>query len=173
VTDQRPDPPNNAATGGGTPFGRYRLIDRLGRGGMGEVWRAYDTITDRIVALKVLSPHLAEDRKFKERFRREAHAAAQLNEKHVVPIHTYGEIDGGLYVDMRLIHGRDLQTVLAEGPLTPARGVRVVEQVAKAVHAAHKVGLVHRDIKPSNILLAEDDFAYLGGCLLADSSRMA
>ena len=118
-------------------------------------------MTDRIVALKVLPSHFAEDSVFKERFRREAHAAAQLNEPHVVPIHTYGEINGRLFVDMRLIEGRDVETVLAEGPLSPARAVLIIEQVAKAVHAAHKVGLVHRDIKPSNILLDDDDFAYL------------
>ena len=145
----------------GTPFGRYRLIELLGRGGMGEVWRAFDTDTDRIVALKVLPPHLSEGVDFQRRFRREAHAAARLNNPHVIPIHHYGEIDGRLYVDMRLIDGRDLHSVLADGPLAPARAVRIIEQVAKALHAAHKVGLVHRDVKPSNILLDEDDFAYL------------
>ena len=153
--------PPGSPPGGGTPFGQYRLIALLGRGGMGEVWRAHDTVTDRIVALKLLPARFAEDSVFKERFRREAHAAAQLNEPHVVPIHTYGEINGHLFVDMRLIEGRDVETVLAEGPLDPARAVLIIEQVAKAVHAAHKVGLVHRDIKPSNILLDDDDFAYL------------
>ncbi len=145
----------------GTPFGRYRLLELLGRGGMGEVWRAYDTDTDRVVALKVLPPHLAQDSAFSERFRREAHAAARLNNPHIIPIHHYGEIDGRLYVDMRLIERRDLQNMLAAGPIDPARAVRIIEQVAKALHAAHKVGLVHRDVKPSNILLDEDDFAYL------------
>ena len=145
----------------GTPFGRYRLLDLLGRGGMGEVWRAYDTVTDRIVALKVLPAHFAADRTFQQRFRREAHAAARLNNPHVVPIHTYGEIDGRLFVDMRLIEGRDLATVLASAAMSPARAVHIVEQVAQAVYAAHKIGLVHRDIKPSNILLDEHDFAYL------------
>src|ERR1700688_3990731 len=101
----------------GTPFGRYRLIELLGRGGMGEGWRAYDTDTDRVVAVKLLPPHLAADQTFVQRFRREAHAAAQLNNPHIIPIHTYGEIDGRLYVDMRLIEGRDLQTVLDAGPL--------------------------------------------------------
>ncbi len=72
----------------GTPFGRYQLIELLGRGGMGEVWRAYDSETDRIVALKVLPAHLSEDEEFQRRFRREAHAAARLNSPHVIPIHS-------------------------------------------------------------------------------------
>jgi serine/threonine protein kinase len=145
----------------GTPFGRYRLVELIGRGGMGEVWRAYDTAIDRVVALKLLPGNFADDRVFQERFRREAKAAAGLDEPHVVPIYDFGEIDGRLYVTMRLIKGRDLQTILADGPLAPERAVRIIEQVAEAVHAAHKVGLVHRDIKPSNILLDENDFAYL------------
>ena len=145
----------------GTPFGQYRLIELLGRGGMGEVWRAYDTVTDRVVALKVLPANFAQDSVFQQRFRREAHAAGQLNEPHVVPIHTYGEIDGRLFVDMRLIEGRDLQSVLTAGPLSQERAVRVIEQVATALHAAHQAGLVHRDVKPSNILIDENDFAYL------------
>lgn len=142
-------------------FGHYRLTDLLGRGGMGDVWRAHDTRTDRVVAVKLLPKKLADDAIFKQRFRREAHAAAQLNEPHVVPIHGYGEIDGQLYVDMRLIEGRDLHDLLTEGPLKPARAVMIVEQVAKALQAAHNVGLVHRDVKPSNILVADYDFAYL------------
>src|SRR6202022_1852435 len=145
----------------GTPFGRYRLIELLGRGGMGEVWRAYDTATERVVAVKLLPPNFADDPVFQERFRREAKAAAGLDEPHVVPIHDYGEIDGRLYVTMRLIKGRDLQTILADGPLEPARAVSIIEQVAQAVQAAHKIGLVHRDVKPSNILLDENGFAYL------------
>nr|WP_116374717.1 serine/threonine-protein kinase PknD [Mycobacterium sp. MFM001] len=145
----------------GTSFGKYRLIELLGRGGMGEVWRAYDTSIDRIVALKILPAEMSKDGVFQQRFRREAHAAARLNSPHVIPIHTHGEIDGRLFVDMRLIEGRDLHSVLARGPLPPERAVRIVEQVAKALHDAHKVGLLHRDVKPSNILLDHDDFAYL------------
>jgi serine/threonine-protein kinase len=146
----------------GTPFGRYRLVELLGRGGMGEVWRAHDTATNnRIVAIKLLPPQLAADPTFVQRFRREADAAARLNNPHIIPIHNYGEIDGRLYVDMRLIEGRDLQEVLADGPLEPGRAVRIIEGVALALHAAHEVGLLHRDVKPSNILLDRNDFAYL------------
>jgi serine/threonine protein kinase len=145
----------------GTPFGRYRLVELLGRGGMGEVWRAYDTAIGRVVALKVLPAHLANDEIFQQRFRREARAAAGLDEPHVVPIHDFGEVDGRLYVTMRLIDGRDMEAILAGGPLEPARAVFIIEQVASALNAAHRIGLVHRDVKPSNILVGEDDFAYL------------
>jgi serine/threonine protein kinase len=93
-----------------TPFGRYQLLELLGRGGMGEVWRAYDTTARRVVALKVLLASWASDEKFQQRFLREAYAAAGLTDPHVVPIHNFGEIDGRLYVDMRLIEGREPQT---------------------------------------------------------------
>ena len=145
----------------GTPFGRYQLIELLGRGGMGEVWKAFDTATRRVVAVKVLPAQLAADPVFEQRFRHEAFAAAGLNDPHVVPIHNFGEIEGRLYVDMRLIEGQDLEHVLADGPLDPGRAVKIVEQIASALNAAHRIGLVHRDVKPSNILVAEDDFSYL------------
>jgi serine/threonine-protein kinase len=145
----------------GTPFGKYRLVELIGRGGMGEVWKAFDTATRRVVAVKVLPAQLAADPVFEERFRHEAFAAAGLSNPHVVPIHNFGEIEGRLYVDMRLIEGRDLEHILADGPMAPARAVKIIEQIASALNAAHKIGLVHRDVKPSNILVAEDDFAYL------------
>jgi len=145
----------------GTPFGRYQLIELLARGGMGEVWRAHDTTIDRIVALKMLLPHYAKDPDFEKRFRREARAAARLDDPHVVPIYDVGEIDGRLYVTMRLIDGVDLQTLLDSGPLEARRAVHIVEQIASALHSAHQAGLVHRDVKPSNILLTHNDFAYL------------
>lgn len=145
----------------GTSFGNYWLLELLGRGGMGEVWRAYDTVTDRVVALKILPTQISDDEVFQQRFRREAHTAARLSDPHLIPIHTYGEINGQLFVDMRLIEGHDLQSVLSRGPLPAARAVRITEQVAKALHAAHRGGLLHRDVKPANILLDADDFAYL------------
>lgn len=145
----------------GTPFGRFRLLDQLGRGGMGEVWRAFDTATERVVAIKVLPAQFADDEVFQERFRREARSAAALNEPHVVPVYEFGEIDGRLFVAMRLIEGCDLNSVLKDGPMEAARAVAIIEQIASALHAAHQVNLVHRDVKPSNILLGEDDFAYL------------
>ncbi|CDO28355.1 protein kinase [Mycobacterium vulneris] len=146
-----------------TPFGHYQLQKLIGRGGMGEVYQAYDSDTDRIVALKVLPPHMAQDAAFQERFRQESHAAAGVNDPHVVPIHGYGEIDGRLYLDMRLIEGRNLGAMLANPgkPMEPARAVSLVEQVGMALDAAHRVGLVHRDVKPSNILIADNDFVYL------------
>ena len=146
-----------------TPFGRYQLQELIGKGGMGEVYRAYDTRTDRVVALKVLPPHLAEDAVFQQRFRRESQAAASLSDPHVVPIHGYGEIDGRLYLDMRLIDGKTLGDILAEreGPIDTALAVKVVEQVGTALDAAHQANLIHRDVKPSNILITEREFVYL------------
>ncbi len=145
----------------GTQFGPYRLRRLIGAGGFGEVYEAEDTVKDRVVALKLLPEALSKDDVFRKRMQREAHAAGRLQEPHVVPIHDYGEIDGVLYVDMRLIDGADLHSVLTDGPLAPARAVAIVRQVAAALDAAHEVGVIHRDVKPENILITRDDFAYL------------
>src|ERR1700712_400516 len=145
----------------GTPFGRYRLVALLGRGGMGEVGRAFDTVTERMVAIKVLPGQYGDDQTYQTRFQREAKAAAGLNDPHVVPIYDFGDIGGRLYVAMRLVEGEDLPAIIGRGPVHPGRAVSIVEQIAGALHAAHRIDLIHRDVKPHNILVAEDDFAYL------------
>ncbi|WP_205873498.1 serine/threonine-protein kinase [Mycobacterium camsae] len=145
----------------GTTFGKYTITGVVGKGGMGEVYEAYDNQIGRTVALKIIKTQFANDRKFRTRFERESHAAATLQEPHVIPIHGFGEIDGSLFIDMRLVRGKDLESLLANGPLEPARAVAIVAQIAAALDAAHAEGLVHRDIKPQNILVTPADFAYL------------
>ncbi|MDN5860505.1 MAG: serine/threonine protein kinase [Pseudonocardia sp.] len=142
-------------------FGHYRLDRLLGRGGMGEVYQAYDTKRQRAVALKVLRADLVQDDGFRARFRREADSAAGLQDPHVVPIHDFGEIDGQLFIDMRLIDGLGLDQLIASGPLNPQRAVAIIAQVAEALTDAHSRGVVHRDVKPSNVIVTRSDFAYL------------
>ncbi|GAA4840504.1 hypothetical protein GCM10023201_33120 [Actinomycetospora corticicola] len=146
----------------GDLFGPYRVGARLGKGGMGEVHEAVDTVKERTVALKRLHGEDQDDPDVRERFRRESRIAARLDSPHVVPIHDFGVIDGRMFIDMRLVRGRDLGALIhAEGALRPDRAVHIVEQVADALDAAHQAGIVHRDVKPSNVLLANRDFVYL------------
>jgi serine/threonine protein kinase len=146
-----------------TTFGRYQLLDLIGRGPTGRVFRANDTVTNQVVALKVLASEVSENPEFLDQFRRDVAAAAGLDNQHVVPIHDYGEVDGRLYVDMRLIEGNNLGRLIRNegGRILPARAVTIIEQVAAALDSAHRAGLVHRDVKPSNILIAPRDFVYL------------
>ncbi len=146
----------------GSRFGPYQLRRLLGRGGMGEVYEAEDTRKHRVVALKLISEQYSANPLFRARMQREAEAAGRLTEPHVVPIHDYGEIDGQLYLDMRLIEGTSLRTMLTrDGPLAPARVVAIVHQIAAALDDAHAAGVTHRDVKPENILITRSDFAYL------------
>ena len=146
----------------GTQFGPYRLRRLLGRGGMGEVYEAYDTVKDRVVLLKLMNQELSSDPVFRQRMQREAHTAGRLQEPHIVPIHDYGEIDGQLFIDMRFVEGTDVSTVVHRvGPLPAPRAVAITRQIASALDAAHRAGVIHRDIKPENILLNDEDFAYL------------
>jgi serine/threonine-protein kinase len=146
----------------GTQFGAYRLLRLLGRGGMGEVYEAEDTARERKVALKLMGTAFSQDPVFRKRMEREARIAGRLQEPHVVPIHDFGEIDGQLFVDMRLIEGTDLASVLKRfGPMAAPRAVAIIRQIASALDAAHAAGVLHRDVKPANVLLTSDDFAYL------------
>ncbi len=146
----------------GTQFGSYEIRSLIGIGGMGEVYSAYDTVRERTVALKLLRTDVAADPSYQDRFRRESRIAARLQEPHVIPVHDFGEIDGVLYIDMRLVEGPSVKDELrVNGALPPARTVSIITQVAAALDAAHANGLVHRDIKPENVLLTPDDFAYL------------
>ncbi|NMD57169.1 MULTISPECIES: serine/threonine-protein kinase [Tsukamurella] len=162
-------------TRSGSTLGPYEIGRLLGRGGMGEVYLAHDGQRDRDVALKLLHASAAEDPQFRERFSRESQTVARLADPHVIPIHDFGEIDGVLFIDMRLVEGRNLAEVLHDGPLPPERAVALIEQVAGALDAAHAKGLVHRDVKPANIELTESGFPYLldFGLAVADTqSRM-
>ncbi|WP_454791682.1 protein kinase domain-containing protein [Mycolicibacterium lutetiense] len=153
----------------GTTFGKYAITRLLGKGGMGEVYEAFDAEKNRTVALKILADQYSSDVTFRTRFQRESHAAAVLQEPHVIPIHDWGEIDGSLYIDMRLVQGATLSDLIAHGPLTPARAVAIVTQIAAALDAAHAAGLIHRDIKPQNIIVTPADFAYLVDFGIAES----
>jgi serine/threonine-protein kinase len=155
-------------------FGPYEIESLLGSGGMGEVYRARDTRRERLVALKVLPDVFSHDPEYLSRFRREQHVAARLREPHVIPIHDYGEIDGRLYIDMRLVDGEDIGALLARtGPLPPARAVHLVSQIGEALDAAHADGLVHRDVKPSNVLVTKADFVYVVDFGIARSIGMS
>jgi serine/threonine-protein kinase len=138
--------------------GRYRLVERLGMGGMSVVWRAYDEVLNRQVAIKVLAAKLAADRDSREMIRAEAQSAARLSHPHVTGVYDYGESttrDGDTvpYVVMELISGRTLAERLAGGPLPWRAALRVGAEVAAALAAAHARGLVHRDVKPANVML--------------------
>jgi eukaryotic-like serine/threonine-protein kinase len=157
-----------------TTFGRYQLLDLIGRGTTGKVYRANDSVTNEVVAVKVLKAELEEDPQFVEQFRRELPTAAGLKNSHVVPIHNYGQIGGQLYVDMQLIDGSNLGRLIRNegGRLLPARAVAITKQVAVALDSAHRQGLVHRDVTPSNILVAPpNDFVYLTDFGMARSAE--
>jgi YVTN family beta-propeller protein len=157
-----PRPISQAEVQMGAEFLGYRIEEQIGHGGMGIVYRAYDLRLKRTVALKLVTPELALDERFRERFARETELAISLEHPNVVPIHDAGDVAGRLYLAMRLVAGTDLRKLLrAEGALEPSRALAICRQVANALDAAHAKGLVHRDVKPSNILLDEAEHVYL------------
>src|SRR2546423_1784309 len=142
----------------GTVVGGYRIDELIGRGGMGLVYRVTNVALNRIYALKVLAPALAEDEQFRQRFKREMRIAASLHHPNVVGIHYAGEHDGMLFFVMDYVTGTDLREVLLKhGAIDPDRAVELLEQFASALDAAHHRGLVHRDVKPANILITVKD----------------
>jgi beta-lactam-binding protein with PASTA domain/predicted Ser/Thr protein kinase len=132
--------------------GRYRIVRRIGSGGMADVWLAEDTHLQRHVALKVLHNRFAQDREFVERFRREAEAAAGLQHPNVVGVFDRGAIDGTYYIAMEYLQGRSLKELIDAG-MEPEEAVRIVRQILEAAGFAHRNGIVHRDFKPQNVIV--------------------
>ncbi len=138
----------------GTVIAGYRIEEKIGRGGMGVVYRAQHLNLQRRAAIKIIAPDLAESEGFRERFSREARIAAALQHPNIVTVYDAGEVDGLLYLAMQYIQGEDLAAMLrVEGRLRPYRAIDVCRQVASALDAAHASGLIHRDVKPANVLI--------------------
>jgi eukaryotic-like serine/threonine-protein kinase len=137
--------------------GRYRIVSRLGSGGMADVYCAEDLQLGRQVALKVLYRRFAEDQEFVERFRREASSAAGLQHQHVVSVYDRGEWDGTYWIAMEYLEGRSLKRVIQEeGPLAPERAVDLAIQILRAARFAHRRGVIHRDLKPHNVIVDDE-----------------
>jgi YVTN family beta-propeller protein len=146
----------------GTEVAGYRIASVLGQGGMGTVYVAEQSSPRRKVALKLLRPELIRDDAFRRRFEHESEAVAATEHPNIIPIYSAGEADGALYIAMRYVEGTDLRELIdTEGPLAPENAVGIVSQVASALDAAHRRGLVHRDVKPGNVLLDSNGNAYL------------
>lgn len=139
-------------TKGSVVDGRYTVLERIGSGGMADVWLADDSHLQRRVALKVLHARFAQDREFVERFRREAEAAAGLQHPNVVAVFDRGEVDGTYYIAMQYLEGRSLKQVIDAG-LTPEQAAGLIRQVLEGARFAHRHGVVHRDLKPQNVIV--------------------
>jgi eukaryotic-like serine/threonine-protein kinase len=140
---------------GSTIDGRYRLLQRIGSGGMADVWLAEDPHLQRRVALKILHRRFAQDREFVERFRREAEAAAGLSHPNIVAVYDRGDVEGTYYIAMQLLEGRSLKALIDQG-LTPEQATPLIRQVLEAAGYAHRHGVVHRDLKPQNVIVDDE-----------------
>jgi serine/threonine-protein kinase len=147
-----PDSPSQSVSMLGE-LGDYELLEEIGRGGQGVVFRARQKSLNRIVALKVISLGQWASKAHLKRFRLEAEAAAKLEHPGIVPIHEVGERDGSCYFSMKFVEGGQLDEVTSREPMPIRRAVELIAKVARTVHYAHEHGILHRDIKPGNILL--------------------
>ncbi len=153
--------------------GRYRVISRLGSGGMADVYLAQDQLLGRQVAVKILHHHFAEDQEFVERFRREASSAAALSHPNIVAIFDRGEWNGTYYIAMEYVAGRSLKAIVREdGPLDPVAAIDIVIQILRAARFAHRRGVIHRDLKPHNVILDEDGRARVTDFGIARAGRL-
>jgi len=134
-------------------FPQLEILELLGKGGMGAVYKARQLHLDRLVAVKILSPEVSQDPAFAERFTREARTLAKLSHPHIVGIHDFGQASGFCYFVMEYMDGINLRQAMRAGELTPAEALKIVPQICDALQFAHDEGIVHRDIKPENILL--------------------
>jgi serine/threonine protein kinase len=159
-------PPGMEAALVGQTLGQYRLVDRIGRGGMATVYKAYQPSLDRYVAVKVLPTYLAHDPDFATRFRREARAIAKLNHPRILPVHDFGQEGELSYIVMRYVEGGTLKKILGQ-PLALDRVVDIIVQVGDALDYAHQQGIIHRDVKPANVLLDRGKWALLSDFGLA------
>jgi serine/threonine-protein kinase len=134
-------------------IGKYRVVGTIGKGAMGEVYKAKDPLLNRYVAIKMIAPALAADPDFRRRFQREAQSAAQLNHTNIVTVFDFGEEDGLTYMAMELLEGRDLKDVVRSRDLRLGDKLSVMDQICDGLAFAHARGVVHRDLKPGNIHL--------------------
>jgi len=137
----------------GKTISHYRILEKIGQGGMGEVYLAQDTSLDRKVALKFLPEELEQDPTTRKRFLREAKSAAALDHPYVCQIHEVGEVEGKSFISMEYVQGTTLKEKLTEGPLPVNEALKKAAEIAEALEEAHKQGIVHRDLKPANIML--------------------
>ncbi|CAL9649067.1 Serine_threonine-protein kinase PknD [Actinosynnema sp. ALI-1.44] len=143
----------------GRRLGHYRIDGVLGRGGMSVTYKATDVRLGRKVALKVIGEHLTADAEFRERFVDEARNTSAIDHANIVPLYDFDEVDGLLYIAMRLVDGQDLSSHIKDGPISPARTLTLLGQVAEALDMLHGKGLVHLDVKPANVLVTTKEAA--------------
>src|SRR6266480_3577080 len=137
----------------------YRIIEPIGAGGMGEVFKAYDKKLHRVVALKVLPPEYVSEQDRRRRFLQEARAASALNHPHILTVYEVGEDDGKPYIAMEYVAGETLRQKIAAGALKIRETLEIAIQIAEGLAKAHEMGIIHRDLKPENLMISQDGYA--------------